>query len=95
MLYVDDISDIIVESSTTSLLARAEERAAHIVEWLLDNCMVLSLHKSMFIVQATRELRRTRAIPFNLTITVQNHYLPNVQSSKLLGLTLNQDITWD
>ena len=48
--YVDGISDVIVDEEVTSLIARAESRASQTVEWLLDNGMVLSLHKSMFIV---------------------------------------------
>ena len=55
------------------------------VMWLLDNGMVLSLNKSMVIVQATRELKRTRGIPSNLTIRVQGRQLPCVESTKFLG----------
>ena len=65
------------------------------MEWLLDNGMVLRLNKSMFIVQATRELRRASGIPKNPSIQVQDKQLPCLKSTKLLGFTLNQDVIWE
>ena len=76
-------------------MEKAEERASSTVEWLLDNGMVLSLNKSMFIVQASRELWRTRDIHANLNISVQGKELPCLQSTKLLEFILNQDDTWE
>ena len=64
------------------------------MEWLLDHGMVLSLQKSMFMVQATKELRRTKQIPDNLIINAGGVYVKCVETAKLLGLVLNQDITF-
>ena len=91
---MDDISDVIVDDQVPSLLARAESRARETVEWLLDNGMALRLHKSMIIVKATKRLRRPRNIPSNLALRVQGQVLTSVESTKLFGLTLNQDLTW-
>ena len=77
------------------LLRKAEDRAHQTVEWLLDNGMVLILQKSMLIVQATKELRRVKQIPDNMTLNVSGVAVKCVTSAKLLGLTLNQDITWE
>ena len=52
-----------MDEEVPSLLARAESRAGQTVEWFLDNDMVLSLHNFRFIVQAMKELRRTRNMP--------------------------------
>ena len=76
-------------------MAKAEERASSTVEWLLDNAMVLSLNKSMFIIMDTRELWRARGIPTKLSIQVQGKQLPCLKNTKLLGFTLNQDATWE
>ena len=92
--YVDDVSQVVVTENVPSLLEKAENRARKTVEWLLDNGMVLSLHKSKFIVQATRELRRTRAIPDDMTISVHNQSLPSTKGTTLLGMILDENITW-
>ena len=63
------------------------------MEWLLGNGMVLSLHK--FIIQATEELRRARAVSVELSIRVHDHQLPSIESTKLLGLILNHNNTGD
>ena len=78
-----------------TLLARAKARATDTVEWLLDNGMVLSLHNSMFIVQATRDLRRARNIPQKLSKLINGSKLESVESAKLLEMTLNKDMTWE
>ena len=60
--------------------------------------MVLSLHKSMSklsIVQATRELRRARQIPQQMSININDCKLDSVEHAKLLGITRNQDMTWE
>ena len=84
-----------VAKEINELLTRAEERAKDTVEWLLDNGMVLSLHKSMVIVQATKELRRAKGVPTSMSINVNGQILKSVQSAKLLGVVLNQDMTWE
>ena len=68
--YVDDLADVVVATEVPELLNKAKYRADQTVEWLLDNGMVLSLQKSMFMVQATKELRRTKQIHDNLVINV-------------------------
>ena len=93
--YVDDVTDVVAAKELPELLLKAEERATETVEWLLDNGMVLSLHKSMTIVQATKELRRARGVPANLSINVSGQAVKCVQSAKLLGIVINEDMTWE
>ena len=57
---MDEILDVSVETTIQTLLAKTEARVNHKVEWFLDNDKVLSLHKSMFIVQAIGTLTEKR-----------------------------------
>ena len=92
---MDNLADMVVATDVPELLNKAKYRADQTVEWLLDNGMVLSLQKSMFMVQATKELRRTKQIPDNLVINVGGVDIKCVETAKLLGLVLNQDMTWE
>ena len=52
--YVDNVTEVVLAPTVQELIQKAEARATRTVEWLLGNGMVLILHNSMFIVQATR-----------------------------------------
>ena len=89
-MYVDDATEIVSDNDIINLLTRTQKRVDRATDCLLDNGMVVVPHKSKFLLACSRELRNSR-------LRGQNHSIKVVwetKSEKLLGLFLDQDLTW-
>lgn len=64
------------------------------VEWLNDNRMVLSPFKTKLILSCTKELRAKRYSNISFSIKFNNQIINPTPSEKLLGVVLDQDISW-
>ena len=78
----------------TDLILSAQKLATGQAEWLEDNGMVVSPGKSKFVICANQELRRERLQCPPQGIVVGGHTVMPTPSERILGLYIDQDITW-
>ena len=64
--------------------------------WVKDNRLVCSGSKTKLLVIGTKELRKSKLENFDrkLSINVAGHRVVESSSGKLLGLIINNTITW-
>ena len=93
-MYVDDTSSVVSAPEQDTLLAAAQMLATRQVEWLEDNGMIVSPTKSKLMVCAIGELRRARIQGPVPGINVQGSVVEPTRSERVLGLYLDQDLSW-
>lgn len=93
--FVDDETEQERHQDPAILQERIQQRVDNSVSWLDDNRMSTSPSKSKLLITMTKELRAMRHN--NLDITIKIHYLTikPTYSEKLLGILVNQDMTWN
>ena len=94
VLFVDDDTDAVSEADPVTLVAKLQQEAEHSCDWLQDNRMCVAGHKSKLLVVGTKELRRNRLDGRELCIEVDGKLVKETQSEKLLGVILNNKLTW-
>ena len=92
--FVDDETEQVSHSNPVQLQAMLQRRVDNATTWLSDNKMVISPSKTKLMVSMTKELRATRHYNLSINIKVNNLIISPTPSEKLLGVTLNQDMTW-
>ena len=93
-MYVDDTSSVVTSPQMPGLILSAQNLATGQAEWLEDNGMVVSPGKTKFIICANQELRRARLQCPPQGIVVGGHTVMPTPSERILGLYIDQDLTW-
>ena len=96
VLYADDDTDNVRHKDPDILQQKIQEIANKSTEWVHDNKLVCSGSKTKLLVIGTKELRRTRLTNQNkvLEIEVAGHKVKESDSERLLGLVVNNSMTW-
>ena len=96
VLYADDDTDICSAKDPLELQNIIQHEANLSTEWVHDNKLVCSGSKTKLLVIGTREMRQSRLLNNNLrlTITVAGHQVEETESERLLGLIVNNTMTW-
>ena len=94
ILYADDKTDLVRDRDPAQLKVKIQEEANRSTDWAKDNRMVCAGSKTKLLVIATDALRRSRFDNQQLEVTVCNANVTDSESEKLLGLTLNNSLTW-
>ena len=94
VLFVDDDTDCVSCSDPDILQERIQHEAEQSCNWLKDNRMVVAGEKSKLLVIGTKELRSRRLGERVLEILVDGKQVIETQSEKLLGVILNNRLTW-
>ena len=92
--YVDDDSEQESNKDPEQLQIALQTRTNNTTQWLMDNMMVVAPKKTKLIVSATRELRAARPIINPVRLKVGEVTVEPTQSEKLLGVVIDQDLTW-
>ena len=93
IVYVDDDTDNIHDGDPDNLAAKLQVEVQETVNWLKDNRMCVAGDKSKLLIVGTRELRASR-LQNEIAITVDGNEITESTSEKLLGVTVNNMMTW-
>ena len=93
-MYVDDTSSVVTSPQLHTLAQAAQVLVNKQVQWLEDNGMVVSPAKSKLLISANKDLRRARVQGQHQGVTVQGRAVMPTQSERILGLYIDQDLTW-
>ena len=96
VLYADDDTDNIKDANPEALKTKVQREANLSAEWVSDNKLVCSGEKTKLLVIGTSELKLSRITKKNITfnITVAGHEVTDSSSEKLLGMIINDKLTW-
>ena len=94
VLFVDDDTDAVSDADPDTLVAKMQAEADNSCEWLKDNRMCVAGHKSKLLIVGTKELRRSKLDRREPSIKVDGKIVKETQSEKLLGVILNNKMTW-
>ena len=93
IVYVDDDSDTVSAKDPKVLRNSIEREAGNSAQWLKDNRLCVAGDKSKLLVIGTRRLRALKATE-KAKIKVDDKEVVETDSEKLLGLVVNNELTW-
>ena len=88
LLYTDDTSLVITESSSTALKQQATSLLNDINSWFKSNLLLLNLNKTQYLEFSTKNSAT------NELIHDRNNLLHTVTYIKFLGLTIDYILSW-
>ena len=94
VLFVDDDTDCVSCADPHTLQQKIQVEADLSCDWLQDNRMVVAGDKSKLVVIGTKELRGKKLGDRKLVISVDGKNVEETESEKLLGVILNNHMTW-
>ena len=97
VLYADDDTDNVSDSDPENLQRKIQSVANKSTSWVKDNKLVCSGSKTKLLVIGTKEIRKSKLISQNkvIKISVAGHEVVESTSERLLGLIINNTLTWE
>ena len=97
VLYADDDTDTVSDKDPDILQAKIQREANLSTEWVKDNKLVCSGSKTKLLIVGTKELRKSKLTSKNkmIEIEVDGHKVKESQSERLLGVLINNTMTWE
>ena len=89
VLFADDTSIIISNPDLQEFKDNANKILDELNRWFCNNLLTLSYNKSHFLQFLTKNQNK-----INIQITTSNSILTNITSTKFLGITLDNMLTW-
>ena len=93
VVYVDDDSDSVHHADPAALRELIQQEAKNSADWLTDNRLCVAGDKSKLMVIGTRKLR-TQKLHEEMQIEVDGKEITESESEKLLGVVINNELTW-
>ena len=93
VVYVDDDTDYVHEADPIKLKALIEQEAANSANWLRDNRLCVAGDKSKLLIIGTKQLKKSKVVG-DMTITIDGKQVCESSSEKLLGVTIDNKLTW-
>ena len=94
VVYVDDDSDFVSDKDPNVLIEKIQAEASNSSQWLKDNRLCVAGEKSKLLVLGTREMRLAKLDRNDMEIVVDGKLVTESSSEKLLGLVMNNNLTW-
>ena len=95
VIYVDDDTDSVHSSDPAQLQNSIQREVINSVSWLQDNRLCVAGDKSKLLVIGTKELRSSKLGDGEaLAIQVDGKEVKETESEKLLGVVVNNQLTW-
>ena len=94
VLYADDDTDTVSDSDPVALSQKIQQVANESTAWVNDNKLICSGMKTKLLVVGTKELRRSK-LDQPIEIDVAGHRVREGESERLLGLIVNNRMTWE
>ena len=95
VLYADDDTDNISDPNPDILEQKIQNEANRSTSWVHDNKLVCSGKKTKLLIVGTKELSKSRLKDKILEIEVAGHKVKESESERLLGLLVNNTMTWE
>ena len=97
VLYADDDTDNVTGENLQTLKLRIQKEADLSTSWVRDNRMICSGSKTKLMIVATKELHQSKrtAIDSPVEIIVDGCRVVESRSEKLLGIVMNNTMTWE
>ena len=93
-MFVDDDTDVVSDPNPEVLINKIQKQADLSCSWLKDNRMCVAGDKSKLLIVGTRDLRRNRLGDQPCSILVDGKVVTESKSEKLLGVVMNNTMTW-
>ena len=93
VVYVDDDTDVVHESDPENLQSLIQQESGNSAQWLSDNRLCVAGEKSKLLVIGTKQLKRQKCSQ-EMSITINGKLIHESSSEKLLGLVVNNELTW-
>ena len=93
VMYVDDDTDVVHDNEPVLLHEKIQHVANESSTWLTDNRMCVAGEKSKLLVIGTKKLRSLK-LTNPMEIIVSNMPVKETKSEKLLGIIINNELTW-
>ena len=94
-MYADDDTDVVADKDTKVLEEKIQREANRSVDWVVDNRMVCAGDKTKLLVIGTSKLRSKKFKNKKLTVDVCGNTIEESHSEKLLGLIINNNLSWN
>ena len=91
-LYADDSTAYVSSKSITELNTKLNDEASYISRWCQLNDMVVNVNKSKVMLVTTQQ-KRSR-LDTNLNVTLNGKNLSTVDSDKILGIQIDENLNW-
>jgi hypothetical protein len=94
--YIAPLSILKYPCSTkypVALTELIEREARNSAGWLQDNRLCVAADKSKLLICGTKQLRASKD-PLEIRIEVEGQIIEESTSEKLLGVVLNNELTW-
>ena len=93
VVYVDDDSDMVSGRNPADVRNSIKREAGNSAQWLKDNRLCVAGSKSKFLMIGTSQLRKSK-INKEFKIVVDNQEITETSSEKVLGVVVNNVLTW-
>ena len=93
VMYVDDDTDVAHDTDPHHLQQKIQHEADSSANWLADNRMCVAEERSKLLILGTKSLRTLR-LDEPIKISVDGLEVIETKSEKLLGVTINNELTW-
>ena len=93
VVYVDDGTDSVHDGHPDQLVEKLQREVNNTVSWLKDNRLCVAGDKSKLLVIGHPELRKAR-LTGKLAIEVDGQRIEETESEKLLGVIINNKLSW-
>ena len=96
VLFADDDTDNVSDKDAEELQRKIQREADRSTSWVLDNKMACAGDKTKLLVIGTKQLRANKLNEpeTRLTVNVAGNVVETSESEKLLGLIINNVMTW-
>ena len=97
VIYADDDTDNVSDKDPISLQQKIQREANLSTSWVKDNKLVCSGSKTKLLIVGTKELRKSKLTnrDISIEIIVDGHPVKETQSERLLGVLVNNVLTWE
>ena len=94
VVYVDDDADCASDDTPEGLQQKIQKEANLSAEWLADNRLCVAEDKTKLMVIATKKLKEVRHKNSDMEINLNGEIIKESKSQKLLGVVINNELTW-
>ena len=94
-VFVDDDTDTVSDVNPDILLDKMQKEADNSCDWLRDTRMCVAGQKSKLLIIGTKELKKKKCEDREFSINVDGKLVKETQSEKLLGVIMNNKLTWN
>ena len=93
VIFLNDDTSSVSAKNSEELVQKLHREVNNSVNWLKDNRLCVAGDKSKLLIVGTEQLKRTR-LNSKLAIVVDQDIIEETKSEKLLGVVVNNKLTW-